>query len=58
MIYDISSRLDAEKEGNIASEVTPDDRDALTEAADAAKDWMADADDASVNQWREQLKKL
>lgn len=49
MIYDISSRLDAEKEGNIASEVTPDDRDALTEAADAAKDWMADADDASVD---------
>ena len=58
MIYDISSRLDAEKEGNIASEVTPDDRDALTEAADAAKDWMADADDDSVDQWREQMKKL
>lgn len=49
MIYDISSRLDAEKEGNIASEVTPDDRDALTEAVDGVKDWMADADDASVD---------
>lgn len=58
IIYDIRNKLDAEKEGNIAADVSPDDRDALTEAADNAQDWMADAEDADVDEWRKQLEKL
>ena len=58
LIYDVKAKLDVEKDGNIAEQVTPEDRDTLTEAVDAASDWKADAEDASVEEWKEQLEKL
>ena len=51
-IYDVKSKLDSEKDGNIADIIDDDDKDKLEEAIDEIQDWLADTSDAEKDDWQ------